>query len=69
MEVFREGDIRYLRLVRYSATFPVCGAVIRLDDGAPERPRRLVGRGAEIPREHVFSFDRVTREGRRLHAD
>jgi hypothetical protein len=63
MELFRDGDLRLIRLVRYSAPCPVCGATIYLDDGSPDYPRRMVGRCYESPREHVFSFDRVTRKG------
>ena len=39
-----------------------------LKDGEPDYPRRLVGRCHESPREHVFSFDRVTRRGCVLRA-
>lgn len=63
LELFRDGDLRLIRLVRYSAPCPICGAAIYLDDGAPDYPRRLVGRCSESPREHVFSFDRVTQRG------
>jgi hypothetical protein len=61
--LFRDGDLRLIRLVRYSAPCPVCGATIYLDDGSPDYPRRLVGRCYESPREHIFSFDRVTQKG------
>jgi hypothetical protein len=67
-ELLRDGDLRQIRLVRYSAPCPICGATIYLEDGAPDYPRRLVGRCYESPREHVFSFDRVTRRGRLLIA-
>ena len=63
MEVYREGDIRVIRIVRYSADCSICGADVYLDDGSPDFPRRMVGRCAESPREYVFSFDRVTRKG------
>ena len=63
LELFRDGDLRIIRLVRYTATCPICGASIHLDDGSPDFPRRLVGRCSESPREHIFSFDRVTRKG------
>lgn len=63
LELFRDGDLRLIRLVRYSAPCPVCGATIYLDDGSPDYPRRLVGRCYESPREHIFSFDRVTQKG------
>ena len=62
-ELLRDGDLRIIRLVRYSAPCPICGATINLEDGAPDYRRRLVGRCYESPREHVFSFDRVTRQG------
>jgi hypothetical protein len=65
-ELLRDGDLRQIRLVRYSAPCPICGATIYLENGAPDYPRRLVGRCYESPREHVFSFDRVTRRGRLL---
>lgn len=48
---------------RYTATCPVCGSMVKLDKGEPDFPRRIVGRCIESPREHVFSFDRVTRSG------
>jgi hypothetical protein len=63
IEVFRDNDLRVIRFVRYSGTCSVCGASVYLDDGSPDFPRRLVGRCSESPREHVFSFDRVTRRG------
>lgn len=63
LELFRDGDLRLIRLVRYSAPCPICGATIYLDDGSPDFPRRMVGRCWDSPREHIFSFDRVTRKG------
>ena len=66
--LFRDGDLRLIRLVRYSAPCPVCGATIYLDDGSPDYPRRLVGRCYESPREHIFSFDRVTQKGNILRS-
>jgi hypothetical protein len=63
MEVYRENDLRVIRFVRYSATCSFCSASVYLDDGAPDFPRRLVGRCSESPREHVFSFDRVSQRG------
>jgi len=63
IELFRDGDLRLIRLVRYSAPCPICGATIHLENGEPDFPRRLVGRCYDSPREHVFSFDRVTQKG------
>jgi len=65
-ELLRDGDLRVVRLVRYSAACPICGATIYLEKGEPDYRRRLVGRCYESPREHVFSFDRITRCGRLL---
>ena len=62
-ELLRDGDLRQIRLVRYSAPCPIFGATLYLEDGARDYPRRLVGRCYGSPREHVFSFDRVTRRG------
>ena len=62
-ELLKDDELRLIRLVRYSAPCPICGATLYLEDGAPDYPRRLVGRCHESPREHVFSFDRVTRRG------
>lgn len=52
-----------VRLVRYAAQCPICRAQVLLEAGEPDFPRRLVGRCQESPREHVFSFDRVTQQG------
>lgn len=54
------------RMIKYAAQCPVCAAQVLLDAGEPDFPRRIVGRCQESPREHVFSFDRVTRSGYRL---
>ncbi len=51
---------------RYSAECPVCGWMIKLNNGEPDFPGRIVGRCEENPREHVFSFDRSSKQGRRL---
>lgn len=66
VELFRDGDLRLLRLVRYYAPCPVCGATLYIEDGAPDFTRRMVGRCSESPREHIYSFDRVTRKGKCL---
>lgn len=55
-----------LRMVKYAAQCPVCKSQVLLAKGEPDFPRRIVGRCQESPREHVFSFDRMTRSGSRL---
>lgn len=54
---------------RYTSICPVCGWMIKLDRGEPDFPRRIVGRCEEHPREHVFSFDRMTKRGKLLRRD
>lgn len=63
LELLRVGDTSFIRLVRYTAPCPICGATIYLEKGEPDYPRRLVGCCYDSPREHVFSFDRVTQKG------
>ena len=52
--------------MKYLGECPICGAEVLLDKGEPDFPRRLVGRCQESPREHIFSFDRVTKAGMKL---
>ena len=71
LELFRPnakeaGAPKKARMIKYAAQCPVCAAQVLLDAGEPDFPRRIVGRCQESPREHVFSFDRVTRGGYRL---
>lgn len=63
LEVGFDGHDRYLALRRYTGTCPICAAQVYLDDGAPEYQRRMIGRCLDSPREHIFSFDRVSRRG------
>jgi hypothetical protein len=58
--------IRELRLVIYSAKCPICGGRVEVENGGLQFPFRLVGKCLESPREHIFSFDHVTRVGSRL---
>jgi len=58
--------IRELRLVVYSAKCPICDGRIEVQSGGIQFPFRLIGRCNESPREHVFSFDHVTRVGKPL---
>lgn len=71
LELFRPnarevGAPKKARMIKYAAQCPVCAAQVLLDVGEPDFPRRIIGRCQESPREHVFSFDRVTRSGYRL---
>lgn len=64
-----EHKKRRLRLVRYSAVCPICAGTIELRYSQGQNRRRLVGCCNEAPHEHVFSFDRILRTGRRLSAE
>lgn len=63
-----EGKLLYkkVQLVKYVSSCSVCGAKVVLDKGEPNYPRRIIGKCYESPTEHVFSFDRVTKTGKRL---
>jgi hypothetical protein len=69
VEVYRKDTTRYVRLVRYTAPCLICGSTVYVEAGEPDFPRRVVGRCSEAPREHVFSFDRVTLRGQALKAN
>lgn len=57
-----------IHVSRYSATCPICGWMVKLERSDPTHPRRIIGRCEENPQEHVFSFDRATKQGARLRA-
>lgn len=63
-----EGNFLHkkVQLVKYVAVCKVCGTQVVLEKGEPNFRRRIVGRCKESPREHVYSFDRVTKKGSRL---
>lgn len=65
LEMPKEQGVRYIRLVRYGGACPVCAGSIELRYGQGSQLRRLFGCCTESPQEHVFSFDRVTRRGKR----
>ena len=61
----REGG-RVFAVVRHWGICPVCSAEVDIQDGGREFPGRLVGRCADAPLEHVYSFDPVLLTGRPL---
>lgn len=63
LEMARDAEHRYIRLVRYGGICPVCAGKIELRYGQGGQGRRLFGCCSEVPQEHRFSFDRVTRRG------
>ena len=56
--------IRSLQLVVFQAECPICGSEIVIKNGKQAHKGRLVGVCDESPREHVFSFDHVTKQGK-----
>ena len=56
-------SIRALQLVIYKADCPICGSEVLIEKGKYAHKARLVGVCDESPREHVFSFDHVTKTG------
>jgi len=57
---------RVFSIVRHWGVCPVCSAEVDIHDGGSEFPGRLVGRCADAPLEHVYSFDPVLLTGRPL---
>lgn len=69
LERTSRGEERFVRIRRYTADCPICGdAKVVLANGSYDLKGRIVGRCRESPKEHVFSFDRVTLEGAPLLA-
>lgn len=63
LEMYRHGDEKWIRFVRFTADCPLCGAGILLAKGQPDQRLPLVGRCLESPHYHVFSFDRTSQAG------
>jgi hypothetical protein len=61
-----EGRGKRFVISTYKATCPKCGHPISLSGGKLSYFGRIVGRCTESPREHIYSFDHVTRRGQRL---
>lgn len=62
----QEENDRVLRMVRYTATCPICGGNVEIEKGRRQHRGRLVGQCTRNPIEHVFSFDFITGSGRRI---
>ncbi len=63
-----QGDFVYkkVQLTKYVGICPICTAQVVLEKGEPDFSKRVVGRCKESPREHVYSFDRIMKNGHRL---
>ena len=62
----KEHDLKTLRMVRFTATCPLCGALVEISNGSGPFRGRLVGKCADSPTEHLYSFDHMLRRGRLL---
>lgn len=64
IEMYRDKDKNQItRFTRFTATCPICTADIILREGLPYQNVPLVGRCAESPFAHVYSFDRMKMKG------
>lgn len=59
-------DSKFISAVHYVGVCPVCGGKVEIASGGFRYFGRLIGKCRESPREHIFSFDHVTRAGNRL---
>jgi len=59
-------NYRALQIVVYKATCPLCDSDVEIEHGKALFKGRLVGLCNESPREHIFSFDHVTKKGHLL---
>lgn len=57
------NGIKQLRVVVYSAECPVCGGEVEVVRGGREFHGRMIGRCINAKREHLFSFDHITKRG------
>ena len=58
---------RKLEFVIYEGKCPVCQNIVEVENGKRQFKGRLIGFCSESPREHVFSFDHVTKKGKLLY--
>lgn len=56
-------NVNAIRLVAYKATCPKCGGQLDLHNGYLQYLGRIISRCDRNPREHVYSFDHVMRNG------
>lgn len=57
---------RKLQFVIYEGKCPLCTNKVEIIQGKGRFKGRLIGECTESPREHVFSFDHVTKVGRSI---
>lgn len=62
----REGERRVVRMLRFTATCPLCGGEVEVQEGRHALRGRYVGECGRNPVEHVFTFDHVLKTGYRV---
>lgn len=62
----REGKRKVVRMLRFTATCPLCGGEVEVQEGRRALHGRYVGACGRNPVEHVYTFDHVLRIGRRV---
>lgn len=62
----REGERKVVRMLRFTATCPLCGGEVEVQEGRRAVRGRYVGACGRNPLEHVFTFDHVLRIGNRV---
>jgi hypothetical protein len=55
---------KIIELITYEAECPICNDIILIERGGKEFNGRYVGKCTLAPKEHVFSFDHVTKKGK-----
>lgn len=59
----REGERKIVRMLRFTATCPLCGGEVEVQEGRRALRGRYVGECGRNPVEHVFTFDHVLKIG------
>lgn len=62
----KEGSTKFIRMVRFTGTCPLCDGQVEIHKGRGVFRGRLVGKCEKSPVEHLYSFDHVLRRGNLL---
>lgn len=62
----REEERKVVRMLRFTATCPLCGGEVEVQEGRRNFRGRYFGECGRNPLEHVFTFDHVLRIGMRV---
>ncbi|MEP2652697.1 MAG: hypothetical protein ABJH06_11975 [Paraglaciecola sp.] len=57
---------KIIELITYEAECPICSDIIFIERGSKEFSGRYIGKCTLAPKEHVFSFDHITKQGKHL---